>query len=396
MRLVVCSPSALADGDAISGQVRLLVARLATSHDVTVLAPTAAPARAATTSGDLGGARRIEVTAPAPPRAATRAVAVVRRRPVDWHRRVRPFAAELALLLSDRDPHAVVVMGDELVGLGPLLAAWPTVVVPMDHRPLNVAAQAHRAGSLERCWRRQQAKAIERALGGLTRFDVAAYVTEPDAAAARAAIPGLRTATVPIAVAVPSPSEPADAAGPRAMDLLLFTGDLGTPANATAAERLVRGVLPRVREGCADAHVAIVGRRPGPEVRALAETPGVEVVVDVPDLDPWLRRASVLVAPMATGTGMKTKLLEAMVHGTPCVTTPLGAQGLDAAARAGVLVAEDDAGIAAHVIACLTDPAAATALGKAGARVACSRYSPEAVAARYEAVITRVVEDRSG
>lgn len=391
MRLVVCSSSALTvDGDALGDQVGLLVTSLATSHDVTVLAPTATPAAA------LGGARHIELSAPAPPRFATRAAAILRRRPVDWHRRVRPFAAELARLLPDRDPHAVIVMGDELVGLGPLLAPWPTVVVPFDHRPLNVAAQAQRAGPLERRWRRQQAKAIERALGGLTEFDVAVYVTEPDAAAARAANPGLHTATVPIAVAAPSLSEPPDAAGdPRVPNLLLFTGALDTPANATAAERLARRILPLVRVRCAEAHVAVIGRRPGPEVRALAQLPGVEVVADVPDLDPWLRRASALVAPMTIGTGMKTKLLEAMVRGTPCVTTPLGAQGLDAAGRAGVLVADDDAGIADHVIACLTDPGAATTLGCVAARAARSGYGLEAVAARYEAVITRVVEERS-
>jgi glycosyltransferase involved in cell wall biosynthesis len=138
---------------------------------------------------------------------------------------------------------------------------------------------------------------------------------------------------------------------------VLFTGALEAPANEQAALRLVRRILPRLRARLPDAGVDLVGRAPGPAVRALAAEPGVRVVADVPDLRPWLWAAPVYACPMVSGTGIKNKLLEAMAAGAPAVASPLACQGLAVRDGEQLRVAGDDDAFAAALAELLEAPA---------------------------------------
>lgn len=49
---------------------------------------------------------------------------------------------------------------------------------------------------------------------------------------------------------------------------------------------------------------------------------GVRVIGPVKDLAPWYAHAQVVVAPILSGSGMKTKTAEALMHGKPIIGTP--------------------------------------------------------------------------
>ena len=48
----------------------------------------------------------------------------------------------------------------------------------------------------------------------------------------------------------------------------------------------------------------------------------------VPDLAEFLSGDAVLAAPILQGTGIKTKIIDALEHSVPVITTPVGAEGL--------------------------------------------------------------------
>ena len=125
-------------------------------------------------------------------------------------------------------------------------------------------------------------------------------------------------------------------------------------------------------------------------MQRLAALRGVEVVADVPDIRPWLRRAGAFATPMASGTGIKNKLLEAMACGAPCVTTVLGARGLVLGDGGELVRAESPGAMAAAIADLLGDRSRADRLGAAGRRHVLAHHGWASVAARYEALYTQV------
>lgn len=121
---------------------------------------------------------------------------------------------------------------------------------------------------------------------------------------------------------------------------LIFVAGFGHPPNVDAALWLVREVMPRVRAKFPGIHLDLVGSNPTEDVLGLRGE-GVEVTGYVTDeeLVERYRKARLVVAPMRFGGGVKGKVVEAMWHGVPCVTTSTGVQGL-AAARDSLAVAD--------------------------------------------------------
>ena len=62
----------------------------------------------------------------------------------------------------------------------------------------------------------------------------------------------------------------------------------------------------------------------------------------VDDLAEVFERGAVSVNPVRVGTGINIKLLDALAHGIPVVTTEVGARGLPAALRKAIMVVGDD------------------------------------------------------
>ena len=163
-------------------------------------------------------------------------------------------------------------------------------------------------------------------------------------------------------------------------------GNFTHPPNVDAALWLGREIMPRVRARCPSARLTIVGIFPTPEVRALAGD-GLTVTGPVPDIAPYFERAAVVLAPVRTGGGMRTKVLQAMAYGKPVVTTTRGAEGLSVdGAHLPVVMAEDAEGIARAAADLLADDGQRCALGKAARAYVAEHFSPHAYASRLEAI----------
>jgi glycosyltransferase involved in cell wall biosynthesis len=110
---------------------------------------------------------------------------------------------------------------------------------------------------------------------------------------------------------------------------LVFVGSMDWMPNADGVTYFVREVLPLVRATRPDCTLAIVGRSPGPEIRALAENDGlIRVTGTVPDIRPYLWGSAVSIVPLWVGGGTRLKIYEAMAARTAVVSTTVGAEGL--------------------------------------------------------------------
>jgi glycosyltransferase involved in cell wall biosynthesis len=109
-------------------------------------------------------------------------------------------------------------------------------------------------------------------------------------------------------------------------------------ANREGMTWFVRHVAPRI-----GSKICIVGR--GFEsLRSDLAIPGkVEVIGAVNNIEDWYRRAQFVIAPIFDGSGMKTKVAEALMFGKKLVGTPEAFSGYEGiAAQAGWVCRTDD------------------------------------------------------
>lgn len=128
---------------------------------------------------------------------------------------------------------------------------------------------------------------------------------------------------VPSRVAVDVAATVAPADGRRRR--LLFVGNLAAKHNRAAARWLAEVLAPQLPP---EVEVALVG--PGTE--RLVASPGGAVVRcagEVEDVGAWIRAADLCLAPLASGAGVKTKVLDYVSHGKLVVGTPVAFEGLD-------------------------------------------------------------------
>jgi glycosyltransferase involved in cell wall biosynthesis len=171
---------------------------------------------------------------------------------------------------------------------------------------------------------------------------------------------------------------------------VVMTGVMDYPPNAEGAEWFVRHVLPLVRRDVPGARFTVVGASPTPRVRRLARLDGVEVTGRVEDVRPFLFRAAVAVAPMAMGTGVPNKILEAMASGRPVVATPRSVAGLPGVVAACVRTASEPPAFAAEVTRYLRDAGARLGAGEASRRAVASECRWEPVLARMREIVREV------
>jgi len=137
--------------------------------------------------------------------------------------------------------------------------------------------------------------------------------------------------------------------------VMLFIGALDYLPNQDAANYLCRDIFPLIKKSFQNAGILLVGRKPSPEILGLASE-AVEVWGDVPEVEPFYRRASIAVVPLRAGSGSRLKILEAMALGRPVVSTTKGAEGLEIEAGKDFLAADDPAAFAESIKMLFNEP----------------------------------------
>lgn len=280
------------------------------------------------------------------------------------HRGLRDWVAHV---VRERQPVAIVVFSGAMAQFIPV--ATPAAQRVIDF--CDIDSDKWRQYAELRRWPmrsvyRREAVALEREEIEIANGAGASlFVSDREAASFRRLAPGAAARVFAIRNGVDafffapgaSPKAAIMGVGPR----VVFTGAMDYWANVEGVCWFAERIWPLIRARVGNAELAIVGMRPAPQVRALAQLPGIMVTGSVPDVRPYLAGAHVAVAPLRIARGVQNKVLEAMAMELPVVTTPLAAQGLDVPPPADVELKEDPAEFAAAVVARLMPASASRA-----------------------------------
>jgi glycosyltransferase involved in cell wall biosynthesis len=177
---------------------------------------------------------------------------------------------------------------------------------------------------------------------------------------------------------------------------LLFVGNFRHLPNGEAVEYLCKDVLPHLDPALLAQHpLTVIGNRLDDRIRAFGKgLRGVEMVGWVPSVEPYLRRARVAVAPLLHGAGVKGKVVEAMMTGTPVVTTQIGAEGLDLRPAVDAMIYDEPDDLAAAITRLLIDENAWQQMADAARDTIAPAQDMNAVRARFDGIIESVMRER--
>lgn len=222
----------------------------------------------------------------------------------------------------------------------------------------------------------------------LARYRYLVVVSEVDAAFLSRQLKNTRVHVIPLGAEHHFFTPSAQEEGPN---IMMFHGSLAAPHNRDAAQLLLREIYPRVVRLLPDTRLWIVGPgAPSPIVKLAEAFPNVRMTGYVPDIKPLLKRATVYVCPHATGSGMKTKMLEAWAMGKATVASARSLGGLAARNGWNTLIAETPAEFAAAVVRLLRKPELRRTLGRNAREAAVDNHSPERLSAMLEHLLMQV------
>ncbi len=113
--------------------------------------------------------------------------------------------------------------------------------------------------------------------------------------------------------------------------------------NRDAVQYLKESLWPEIRRKLPDAELHVYGAYASQQDYQLHD-PGQGFLVKgrAAQVDEVMNNARLLLAPLRFGAGLKGKLLDAMLNGTPSVTTPVGSEGMAGMNDWPGVVADDD------------------------------------------------------
>jgi len=109
-----------------------------------------------------------------------------------------------------------------------------------------------------------------------------------------------------------------------------FMGLLNVPHNEKALLKFIKEIFPEIKRIYPDIKFYIAGANPTEKIREEVAKYSSNIILlgYVKDFKNYLMKTNIFVAPIYFGTGIKTKILDAMSLRMPVVTTPIGVEGL--------------------------------------------------------------------
>lgn len=158
-----------------------------------------------------------------------------------------------------------------------------------------------------------------------------------------------------------------------------FIGNFGYTPNVDSLQLIVTHILPKLDS---QAKLIAVGKAPN-DVIEKYQTDRIKFTGAVDDLRPYIRQSNVFLAPIAYGSGIKTKILEAMAMGVPVVTNSIGAEGISAKNGTDFFVTDDFSEMARIVNTLIQDKERAKQVGQSGANYVKEHHQWKDIIAKF-------------
>jgi glycosyltransferase involved in cell wall biosynthesis len=176
---------------------------------------------------------------------------------------------------------------------------------------------------------------------------------------------------------------------------IAFLGSMDWEANAIAVRRFLQESYPQIKAHFPQARFLIIGRNPPADLVDIAmQDPSIEVTGTVPDVRPYLYRASIMVLPLSVGGGTRVKVFEAMAAGLAVVSTPVGVEGLRVEHGRHALIAELGPSFSDAVLSLMSDLPRRNAIAREARSWVETSFSWSSAASRFHDLAMPLIRRR--
>ncbi|MSO21062.1 MAG: glycosyltransferase [Acidobacteria bacterium] len=181
--------------------------------------------------------------------------------------------------------------------------------------------------------------AVRHNRAALESFDWVLVTSEEERRRAREFVPAVKAEALPFILMdceyyVPAPAPPRN-------KQLLFVGFLPHTPNTDALQYFIREEWPLIRRRDPEARLSVVGEGASNALRGLMYDYGVDYLGFVKDLRTIYADTRVYIAPVTSGGGIRTKIVEAMTAGIPVVCNSFAPAGLGLLPEQHVIVRDN-------------------------------------------------------
>jgi len=155
--------------------------------------------------------------------------------------------------------------------------------------------------------------------------------------------------------------------------VLFGAADFHWMQNKEGVKILIEDVWPQIKKQVKDARLWIVGKVAPKALSVYANRKDI-IIQEIDESREAYQRAWVLVAPIRSGGGSRTKFFEAMASGLPIVTTPEGIEGIEIKNNQEVVVEDNLDHLAKKAAELLIDKKKAERIGLGGKKLAKRKY----------------------
>jgi glycosyltransferase involved in cell wall biosynthesis len=171
--------------------------------------------------------------------------------------------------------------------------------------------------------------------------------------------------------------------------ILFGAADFHWMENKEGAAILIREIWPIIKKKVKNAKLWVVGKI-APQALSSYTSLNDVIIEEIGDSREAYQKSWVLVAPMRSGGGSRTKFFEAMASGLPIVTTSKGMEGIRAENRKEIFFSDDLGEIAKSAIELLEDRKMAERVGKRAKELVKKNYGWEKSAKRLDRVYQEI------
>ena len=172
-----------------------------------------------------------------------------------------------------------------------------------------------------------------------------------------------------------------------APNTLIYPGAVTYSANLDAMRYFVREILPHVRAVEPRVRLHITGHAEQVAINELSVDNAVSFTGYVKDIRPYIRASAICIVPLRVGGGTRLKILEAMMLGTPVVSTSKGAEGLDVRDGEHLLLADTPIEFADATLRLFRDVELRQRIACAAQEYVCATYDWKTIGDRLNQVL---------